>query len=88
MKEQNQMKDQMNREFLMLTPAALDALRDMITDPNINPVARVQAIEQILNRGLGKPEENIRIQNTEDNLDAAQDRLDAIFAQLGKNKEE
>lgn len=79
-----QMKEQMNHEFLMMTPAALDALRDMITDPEINPIARVQAIGLILDRGLGKPEENIRIQNTEENVESALERLDEVFGNLTK----
>ena len=66
MKQLAQMKEQISREFLMITPEALDALRDMITDPNINPIARVQAIGLILERGLGKPETNIRIRNAEE----------------------
>ena len=86
MKQQTQMKEQISREFLMLTPDALDALRDMMTDPNINPIARVQAIGLILDRGLGKPEESIRIQNTEKSVEAAQERLDALFAELGKKE--
>ena len=86
MKQQTQMKEQISREFLMLTPDALDALRDMMTDPNINPIARVQAIGLILDRGLGKPEESIRIQNAEKSVEAAQERLDALFAELGKKE--
>ena len=85
-KQQTQMKEQMNREFLMLTPEALDALRDLMSDPNINPLARVQAIGLILDRGLGKPEENIRIQNAEESAEEARARLDAIFAEIGKKK--
>ena len=88
MKQQIQMKEQMNREFLMLTPDALDALRDLMTDPNINPLARVQAIGLILDRGLGKPEESIRIQNADEGAEEAQARLDAIFAKLGKRTAE
>jgi len=56
------------------------ALHDMMTDPNINPIARVQAIGLILDRGLGKPEESIRIQNDQESFDAAQERLDELFA--------
>ena len=88
MKQLAQMKEQISREFLMITPEALDALRDMITDPNINPIARVQAIGLILERGLGKPETNIRIRNAEESAEAAQDRLDAIFAQLAERADE
>ena len=83
-KQTAQIKEQMNREFLMLAPEALDALRDIMTDPDINPLARVQAIGLIMDRGLGKPEENIRIQNAEESMEAAQERLDKIFANLTK----
>ena len=79
MKQQMQMKEQMNREFLKLTPDALDALRDLMSDPNINPLARVQAIGLILDRGLGKPEESIRIQNDQETMDMAQERLEELF---------
>ena len=74
------LKEKVNEDFLKLTPDALDALRDMMTDESINPLARVQAITEILNRGLGKPEESIRIQNDEESMDAAQERLNALFA--------
>jgi len=33
----------------------------------------------ILDRGLGKPEESIRIQNDQESFDAAQERLDELF---------
>ena len=70
-----------------MLPEALDALRDIIGDPDINPIARVQAIGLIMYRGLGKPEENIRIQHMDDDMDEAQERLDAIFAEVRKRKE-
>ena len=85
-KNAEQMKEKMNHDFLMMTPDALDALHDIMTDANINPLARVQAIGLILDRGLGKPEENIRIQNAEEGAEEAQARLDAIFAEIGKKK--
>jgi hypothetical protein len=86
-KHLNEIKEQMTQEYLDMLPDALDALRDIIGDPDINPIARVQAIGLIMDRGLGKPEENIRIQHMEDDMDEAQERLDAIFAEVRKRKE-
>ena len=79
---QVQIRERMNREFLELTSNALDALRDMISDPGINPIARVQAIGLILDRGLGKPEENIRIQDEVVDRESARKRLEAIAARI------
>ena len=78
-KNSTELKERVNHDFLLMAPDALDALHDMMTDPNINPIARVQAIGLILDRGLGKPEESIRIQNDQESFDAAQERLDELF---------
>ena len=78
-KNSTELKEKVNHDFLLMAPDALDALHDMMTDPNINPIARVQAIGLILDRGLGKPEESIRIQNDQESFDAAQERLDELF---------
>ena len=79
-KNGTELKEKVNHDFLLMAPDALDALHDMMTDENINPLARVQAIGLILDRGLGKPEESIRIQNDQESFDAAQERLDELFA--------
>ena len=76
----NELKEKVNRDFLRMTPDALDALHEIMTDPNINPIARVQAIALILDRGLGKPEESIRIQNDRESMEEAQERLNKLFA--------
>ena len=83
----NRIREQMNQECIRMLPDALDALRDIINDPGINPIARVQAIALIMDRGMGKPEENIRIRNAEEDMEAAQERLDAIFAKVRQKKE-
>ena len=79
-KNTDQIKEKVNHDFLMMTPDALDALHDIMTDASINPLARVQAIGLILDRGLGKPEESIRIQNDQETMDMAQERLEELFA--------
>ena len=78
-KNAEQMKEKMNHDFLMMTPEALDALKDIMMDTNVNPSARVQAIGLILDRGLGKPEESIRIQNDQETMERAQKRLEELF---------
>ena len=41
----------------------------------------------ILDRGLGKAQENIRIQNADENMEAAQERLEALFMQIREERE-
>ncbi len=76
------LKEKVSQDFLRKAPDALDALHDIMTNENINPLARVQAIAVILDRGLGKPEENIRIQNDEVSQEEARSRLAAIAARI------
>ena len=87
MKKLAMVREQVNNDFLLLTPEALDALRDIMNNPEINPIARVQAIGLILDRGLGKAQENIRIQNADESMEAAQERLDALFMQIREETE-
>ena len=80
MKKLAMVREQVNNDFLLLTPEALDALRDIMNNPEINPIARVQAIGLILDRGLGKAEESIRIQTDQTSMAEAQERLETLFA--------
>ncbi len=77
-------KEHLSQEFLTLTPTAVDALHDIICDSDINPIARVQAIGLVLDRGLGKPEECIRIAESEEQRAAARARLEAIAERIRK----
>ena len=81
-------KEQVNDEFLQLTPEALDALRDIMNDPDINPIARVQAIGLILDRGLGKPEETMRLMSARESVEAAQERIAAIVNSIPDESDE
>ena len=83
----NEIREEMAREYLDILPDAMSALLNMIKDPDINPIARVQAVSLVMDRVLGKPEENIRIQNAEADMDEAQKRLDEIFAKVRQKKE-
>ena len=82
----NKTKEEYVRDFLDLVPNALEALRDIIDDPNMNPLARVQAAAVVMDRGLGKPEETIKIQNMEADMDAAHERMDELFEELRRKR--
>ena len=81
-KKKKSIQEAANHEFLMITPDALAALEAIIRDESIQPSARVQAIAVILDRSLGKPEENIRIRSAESSIEEAQARLDEIFKKM------
>ena len=85
--ERKHIREEMTRGYLEMLPEVLEALRDIINDPDINPIARVQAIGLVMDRGLGKPEENIRIQHMQSDMDEAQERLDEIFEQVRRKTE-
>jgi len=79
-------KEEYTRDFLKMTPDAIDFLWDIIRDPSINPIARVQAISLVMDRGLGKPEENIKIQHMEAERDEAQQRMDELFEEVRRKE--
>lgn len=79
-----QLKEKVSQDFLRMAPDALDALHDIMTNENINPLARVQAIAVILDRGMGRPEENIRIQDDKVSQEEARVRLEAIAERIRK----
>ena len=87
-KHLNEIKEQMTQEYLDMLPDALDALRDIIGDPDINPIARVQAIGLIMDRGLGKPEENIRIQHMEDEWTRRRNGWTPFLPRCGRGRNE
>ena len=83
----NRIREQTGQEYLDLLPGAMDALKDIIGNPETNPAARVQAIGLLMDRGLGKPEETIRIRHMEDNMEQAQARMEEIFALVREKKD-
>ena len=72
-------KEETNAEFLAMAPGAVEILKEIIEDEEVKPGARVAAIELVLDRALGKPEENIRIQNDQEKREAVQKRLNELF---------
>ena len=83
-----EIRERVGREFLQLTRKALETLQEIMGDDNMTPSARVQAAGIILDRALGKPEENINVRNVEDSVEAAQERLEEIFLRIREGEEE
>ncbi len=81
-------RERVGQEFLGLTEDALFTLGEIMTNENVNPSARVQAAGIILDRALGKPEENINVRNVEDSVEAAQERLEEIFLRIREGEKE
>ena len=82
-----EIRERVGMEFLGLTRKALETLQDIMGDENETPSARVQAAGIILDRALGKPEENINVRNVEDSVEAAQERLEEIFLRIREGEE-
>ena len=85
--ENSQVKERVNHDFLTMAPEALDVLREIMNSPDVNPSARVQAISLILDRGLGKPEENIKVQSVQESVEAAEERIEKIVTEIRKKDE-
>jgi hypothetical protein len=83
----NEDRAELDAEYTEIMPEALSALRDIIKNPEINPIARVQAISLVTDRVLGKVKECVQIEHTEEDMDEAQKRLDEIFARARKKQE-
>ena len=83
-----QANEEASKNCRRMTPNVMDALYDIAMDESCNAVARVQAIAIILERGLGRPEECIRIQNEREEQAASQARLDAIAKRIQKEIKE
>ena len=75
----SEIKEKTTNEYFTMLPDAMDALRSIIKDPEVNPAARVQAISLVMDRTLGKPEETVRIENDREKMEATQRRLEELF---------
>ena len=84
----SEIKEKTTSEYFTMLPDAMDALRSIIKDPEVNPAARVQAISLVMDRTLGKPEETVRIENDQERREAAQRRLNELFLMAREEEKE
>ena len=65
-------------EIRRLTPEVVHMMGDMLSGSKIPPIVKVRIMEIILERTFGKPEAAIRLSTAQQNVEAAQARLEAI----------
>lgn len=72
---------EMKEAFQSLAPQALQVLQEIMLDPKARKVERIKATEVILDRGLGKPSQQVEIESKSINVDiqlTAEERRERI----------
>ena len=69
-------------EIRSLTPEVVHMMDDMLHSNKIPAMVKVRLMEIILERTFGKPEAAIRLSTAQQNVEAAQARLEAIFGHV------
>ena len=69
-------------EIRSLTPEVVRQMGDMLSKDKVPPMVKVRIMEIILERTYGKPETSIKLTNAQQNVEAAQERLEAIFGHV------
>ena len=63
-------------------PQAVDSIRELLINP-VTPInAKIQLIDIILERTMGKPEESLKIVTARENVEAAEERIAEIIRQV------
>ena len=69
-------------EIRRLTPEVVHMMDEMLHSNKIPAMVKVRLMEIILERTFGKPEAAIRLSTAQQNVEAAQARLEAIFGHV------
>lgn len=72
----------LNNKIRKLAPDAIDAMGDMLRDPNTPAPTKAQLIGFILERTLGKPDTTIHLMNTGNTTKESENRLIAIAEEI------
>ena len=81
------MNEVMEKLMAGMGPAALRNMRELLNNPATPINTRVQLIDMILERTMGKPEETMRLLMEKENREAAEERMAEII-RLAKTKKE
>ena len=65
-----------------LGPQAVDCIRELLINPATPINAKIQLIDIILERTMGKPEESLKIVTARENVEAAEERIAEIIRQI------
>ena len=69
-------------EIRSLAPEVVRQMDEMLRKDKVPPMVKVRIMEIILERTYGKPETSIKLTNAQQNVEAAQERLEAIFGHV------
>ena len=79
--EVNERMDSLD-EIRELAPEVVRQMDEMLRKDKVPPMVKVRIMEIILERTYGKPETSIKLTNAQQNVEAAQERLEAIFGHV------
>jgi len=80
------MNEYMERLMGKMCGRAVDSLRELLRNPSTPISAKVQLINMILDRTMGKPEETMRLLTAQENIEAAEERIAEIIRQIKMRK--
>jgi len=69
-------------EIRGMTPDVVAKMQEMLGNPKIPAAVKVRIMEIVLDRTYGKPETSIKLTNTQQNVEAAQERIAAIVERI------
>ena len=69
-------------EIRGMTPDVVAKMQEMLGNPKIPAAVKVRIMEIVLDRTYGKPEAAIQLTNTQQNVEAAQERIAAIVERI------
>ena len=75
-------------EIRGMTPDVVAKMQEMLGNPKIPAAVKVRIMEIVLDRTYGKPEASIKLTNTQQNVEAAQERIAAIVEGIRKRRGE
>ena len=81
------MNEVMEKLMAGMGPTALQNMRELMNNPSTPINTRVQLIDMILERTMGKPEETMRLLMEKEDREAAEERMAEII-RLAKTKKE
>ncbi len=58
------MPEDIKRAFKEMTPIAIEKLKEIIESPNTKETDRLRAIDIVLDRGLGKPTQELQVETS------------------------
>ena len=76
------MAEQTREQFLKLCPDVIEAIRNMIEDPDTPVSSRVALIGMVLDRALGKPETPVTVTTEDQSFEEAEAMLMEIVREI------